>query len=277
MQSNSIVYQKNNKRGYFFIALGQYYIDECYRLSETIRKQGDELPISLLINPEDTDYAKNKNIFDKLVIFNPNDNIWQDCSNQFEKCCLYPRINLDKFIPYEETIIVDSDVLCQYSVSEIWNFCKHHKNSILMIGIKDDANWHWGTITEVSKAFGKNIPHVHGGFFYLRKDNFIEHFFSYCRDVFWKYDEYLCKRWFRGGRVDEIIFAISHAHFNMNPINFDEYPIMTFNYSESIDIPSKLQTTLGVYMNDYIPFIHMFEKMNGKNYREIYKKIMEKK
>lgn len=266
----------NNTRGYFFIALGRYYIDECVLLSETIRQQGDELPISLLINIEDKEYAQNKNVFDQLIVFNPSGDIWEDCSNQFEKFCLYPRINLDKLIPYEENIIVDSDVLCQYSVSDVWDFCGRSPSPILMTGIKKDPGWHWGTVSEVSESYGKHVPHVHGGFFYLKKDDFLNEFFEYCRHVFWKYDEYGCKRWFRGGRVDEIIFAIAHSNFEMSPINFDEFPIITFNYSKEIELPSKLQTTVGKTMDGYIPFIHMFEKMNGENYREVYKKIMEK-
>ena len=263
-------------KGYFLIALGNYYIDECFLLSETIRKQGDERPISLLVKKEDYSYARSKNLFDKLVIFDPCDEIWKDCSNQFEKYCLYPRINLEKFIPYEENIIVDSDVLCQYSVENIWRFCKD-KNSVVMTGIKNDEGWHWGKINEVSKAYGKNVPHVHGGFFYVRKDEFTDSFFEYCRKVFWDYDKYNCKRWFRGGRVDEIIFAIAHSNFDMSPINFNDFPVITFNYDKHTQIPSKIQTTFGIEMNEFIPFIHMFEKMNGENFKEIYKKIMEKK
>ena len=52
--------------GYFFIAIGKKYIDECYNLSLTIRKYGDTRPISLLINKEDQEYALSKNLFDKF-------------------------------------------------------------------------------------------------------------------------------------------------------------------------------------------------------------------
>jgi hypothetical protein len=71
--------------------------------------------------------------------------------------------------------------------------------------------------------------------------------------------------------VDEIIFAIAHSHFDMNPIPFDAFPVMSFNYDKSIEIPSKLQTEGGqnLVMNDYIPFIHMFDKMEGDNFKNI--------
>jgi hypothetical protein len=264
-------------QGYFFIALGKYYIDECLLLVNTIRKSGDIRPVSLLIHRVDEDYARSKNVFDQMVYFKPNDDLWRECTTGFEKYCLYPRINFEKYLPYEENIIVDSDVLCQYNPNKIWNYLSDQNKSVVMLGRKNDPNWHWGTINEVSAAYGKHVPHVHGGFFYLRKDAFIDRFFEYCREVFYKYDEYKCKRAFRGGRVDEIIFAIAHSNFDMMPLEFDQFPVMTFNYTPHIQIPSKLQTegNQNIELMDYIPFVHMFDKMAGYNFQSLYDKIMQ--
>ena len=265
-------------QGYFFIALGKYYIDECLLLVNTIRKNGDIRPVSLLIHREDEEYARSKNTFDKMVYFEPDDELWRDSTTGFEKFCLYPRINFEKYLPYEHNIIVDSDVLCQYNPNKLWNFLTDQPKSVVMLGRHDDPNWHWGTIREVSAAYGKHVPHTHGGFFYLRKNEFLNEFFSYCREVFYRYDEYRCKRFFRGGRVDEIIFAIAHANFDMMPLEFDEYPVMTFNYTPIIQIPSKLQTEgdQNIELMDYIPFVHMFDKMTGDNFKSLYEKIMQK-
>jgi hypothetical protein len=264
-------------QGYFFIALGKRYIQECLILSETIRKNGDDRPISLLIHPEDEEYSKSFNFFDKLIHFKPNDQLWNDCQTGFEKYCLYPRINFDRYIPYDENIIVDSDVLCQYNTEKLWSYLTNQQNPIVMTGRLNDPSWHWGTIQEVSLKYGKHVPHVHGGFFYLRKNDFIQKFFDYCKQVFYKYDDYNCKRYFRGGKVDEIIFAITHSYFDLNPVAFDEYPIITFNYGPEVNIPSKLQTegNQNVELNDYIPFIHMFDKMEGTNFKILFNKIME--
>lgn len=265
------------KQGYFLIALGQYYIDECELLLNTIRKQKDERPVSLLIHPQDEEYAKTKNKFDKFVHFTPNDSLWNECHTGFEKYCLYPRINFDKYLPYNENIIVDSDVLCQYNTNNLWNHLSNQELAIRMTGRLDDPSWHWGTITEVSQAYGKHVPHVHGGFFYLRKDDFLTSFFDYCREVFYKYDDYKCKRFFRGGKVDEIIFAIAHSNFRMPPMEFDDVPAMTFNYGPEISVPSKLQTegNQNIELRDYIPFVHMFDKMTGSNFKCLYDKIMK--
>jgi hypothetical protein len=263
-------------QGYFLIGLGKQYILESYLLLETIRKSGCARPMSLLIHDQDREYAEAMGVFDKLIEFNPRDDLWTFCDTGFEKYCLYPRVNFQKYLPYEENIIVDSDVLCQYNPEALWNYMSKQPFPIRMLGRKNDPNWHWGAIEEVSKAYGKHVPHVHGGFFYLRNNSFLEQFFNYCKVVFYRYDEYKCRRAFRGGRVDEIIFAIAHSYFNMDPVPFDEVPAMTFNYTPDMVIPSKLQTEGGqnIELNDYIPFVHMFDKMDGDNFKSLYSKIM---
>jgi hypothetical protein len=263
-------------QGYFFIALGKRYIDECWILSNTIRKQGDTRPISLLVYEEDIEYAKSHNMFDQYIIFNPSDNLWKDCTTEFEKYCLYPRLYLNSYVPYDENITLDSDVICQWNADSIWEFCKN-KISPVMVGRHEDPSWHWGYIDQVSSAFGKKVNHTHGGFFYIKKDDkFSNAFFDYCKDIFYKYDDYNCRRFFRGGKVDEIIFAIAHSHFDMLPVDFEEFPIMTFNYTPDIKIPSKLQTEGDRLkeLENYIPFVHMFDKMEGNNFFDLYKKVM---
>jgi len=63
----------------------------------------------------------------------------------------------------------------------------------------------------------------------------------------------------------------------MFPVEFDEYPVMTFNYEPTVEIPSKLQTESGqnIEMSNYIPFIHMFDKMEGNNFMNLYNKIID--
>lgn len=272
----------NTQEGYFFIGLGERYIDECYNLALTIKKQNDNRPIGLLIHEKDLEYAKKKQIFNTFVFFNPNSecNIWKICNNYFEKYCLYPRLFLNEYTPFDISITVDSDVLCQYSPESIWKTLFEKEFPVQMIGRKYDMNWHFGTINEVIQAYGKHIPHVHGGFFYLKKEHELtKQFFDYAKTLVFKYDELKCKRWYAGlgGLVDEILFAITHSYFNLFPIEFDEFPIMTFNYESDVSIPSALQTEAGqnIFMNSPIPFVHMFDKLHGKNYNELFKKIMK--
>lgn len=47
-------------------------------------------------------------------------------------------------------------------------------------------------------------------------------------------------------------------------------------YEPNEAIPSKKQTEAGqnVLLNNFIPFVHMFDKMEGQNFRILYEKIM---
>lgn len=263
-------------QGYFFIALGKKYIEECSFLVNTIRKNNDNRPVSLLIHPNDEEYAKSFKLYDKFIHFSPNDDLSRECNKtSFEKYCLYPRLKFNEYLPYDETIIVDSDVLCQYSTEHVWTYLTNQSYPIRMLGRWSDLNWHWGTISEVIQQYGKHIPHTHGGFFYFRKDPFLKVFFDYCEEVFYKYDHYKCKRYYQNGRVDEIIFAIAHSKFNLLPIPFDEYPIMTFEYKPDMEFPTNIQTESkqNFRLNGYPPFIHMFDKMDGPYFKTLYQKI----
>lgn len=263
--------------GYFFVAIGKRYIDECYNLSLTIRKHGDKRPISLLINEGDEEYALSKNIFDKLIYFNPNDKLFNDCETSFEKYCLYPRINFDKYLPYDKNIITDSDMLCIHNMDKVWQTFNENEQPVQMIGFKNDLTWHWGTLKDVIEAYGKHVPHTHGGIFYIKKSEKLKDFFSYCREIFYKYEDYKCKKYFRGGKVDEIIFAIAFSKFDYEPLEFTDYSIMTFNIPGTAKIPTKIQTANNIYkiMDDPIPLVHMFEKMEGENYKKLFERIME--
>ncbi len=263
-------------QGYLLIAIGKRFIDECSILVQTIRKQGDTRPVCLLINETDLDYAKSKNLFQDYVYFEPKGALWNECQTGFEKYCLQPRMHFDDYLIYDETVVVDSDVLCQAPTENLWKYLTESNKPIIMLGRVHDPKWHWGFINEVSQRFGKNVPHVHGGFFYMRKTPILGEFFSLAKFFFYKYDVYGCKRFYQNGRVDEIIFALVHATLGINPVEFDEFPVMTFNYTPDMSVPSKLQTEGGqnLLMNDYIPFVHMFDKMEGYNFKKLYEKIM---
>lgn len=267
----------DNKQGYFFIAIGKQYIDECVALAKTIRKCGDNRPISLLIDPKDEYYAKSKEIFHKYVYFQPSGEIWNECKTGFEKFCLYPRLHLNDYLIYDETIIVDSDVLCQFSTNKLWQYLSGQEKCIVMLGRKVDHNWHWGHIDNVIKRFGRHVSHVHGGFFYLRKNSeYLGKFFSMAKFFFWSYDDFDCRRAFRGGKVDEILFALTHSFFNMMPLEFDEFPAMTFNIDATANLPTKLQTEGGqnIELIEPAPFIHFFDKLGGRNHSAALMKIL---
>jgi hypothetical protein len=256
--------------GYILLGLGEKYVKECEYFVKTLRKQGDFRPVSIVVL--DKKHVSSSDVFDKIILFEIFDkDLWNECKTSFEKYCLYPRLFLNRYSQYEKNITVDSDMLCQCSTDKVWNFLDGRK--LAQLGLKIDESWHWGYIKEVSYAFGKTVSHVHGGFFYfIKDDSFVNDYFDYAKKVFYKYDEYSCRSMYTGGKTDEILFAIAHAHFNIDPIEFDEFPIMTFNVE---NIPSSIQTTTGKDFHTLIPFIHCFGYKPGTDeFMEKYQKIL---
>ena len=270
-------------QGYFLIALGQRYIVEASLLANTIKKHDESRPIALLINPEDLDYAKSFGCFDEYVPFDPtvDEETYKDCNNNFEKFCIYVRINFDKILPYDETINLDTDVLCQYNPDHLWEYLSQSDFPVRTLGKKRcDAHWHWNQGYNISQIVGKHIPAVHCGLIYIRKSKTTDKFYASVREKFLNYDKYGCKRFFRGSRTEEACYSLAFSEFDASPIEYHEYPVMTFNLDKNEVLPSKKQILIDdnnvpFEMSNYIPFIHMWEKMEGDNFKSLYERIMK--
>lgn len=270
-------------KGYMFLAFGKKYCIEAINLSKTIRKTGDNLPISIVCEESDIDLLQQSDLFDNIIVHEFDHELYQiDCNTHFEKFCLIPRLLFNTFLVYDETIIVDTDMLCQYNPSNVWDLVSSIDQAVVMTGQNISPEWHFGFNHEVSKNLGKNVPESHGGFFYINKlHKDIDKFFELSIEVYQKYDSYKLRRLFRGGRVDEPIFAVVNAIMDYKVMEFGEEPIITFNYDDSIELPSKYQT-FGKFKNpnpkelkDYIPFIHMFINNQERVWIE-YPKLLNK-
>jgi len=261
--------------GYIVIGIGKNYIDESVLFVNTLRKQNDTRPVSIVVNLNDVEYTETLNKFDKIIPFAAEGNIWDMMKTNFEKYGTYPKIHLHQYAPYSENIYVDTDVICQYNPDKLWEFLSNRDQPITMIGKYDDQSWHNGHIGDISKNIARHIPHVHGGFIYFRKTKYTEAFFNMCELVAFNYEAIGWKKYvFRGDSIaDEPLLATSHSYFNVRPLEFEEFPVMTFNYTPDVELPSKLLTPHKKILSDYIPFIHMNERIHHST---IYNMIMEK-
>lgn len=263
-------------QGYFFIGLGKYYIDESVNLLKTIKVFDDKRLFGILVSEEDYQYVKELNLFDSIVINDYSHTLYQSTTTSFEKYCLIPRITFNEYLPFEENIILDSDILCIGDPSPVWEYFGKNSQDFNMTGLDWDESWHWGTIKNVSKIVGKPVPHTHGGVFYIRNKENLKDYFDLCHDIYYRYVDYGLLLNFRGGRVDEPIFAVAMALNDMLPLDFIQFPIITFNLPGDSRLPTNLQTAnnLNVNCKSHIPFVHMFEKSVGHNYKQILNTIL---
>jgi hypothetical protein len=267
-------------RGYLFIGLGESYITEITRLIDTIRKVGDIYPMSIITSVDDVEYCKTLNYFDKIIPIDYTNDLFLNNNNGFEKYGSIPKILMLDMSPYDETIFIDSDVLCQYSTNQVWDSMSSLNQCVTMTGSIHSNDWHFGHINNVSKIVGKSVPMTHAGIIYFKKSHKdLKLFIKTLYDIWENYNEYGLLRLYKNSRIEEPIYAIAFAKLDYVPLEFSETAIMTFNYHADIEIPSNIQTMGKKHSVTYttltpISFIHMFKQNSKGDYLPLYNKIM---
>jgi len=263
---------------YLLLCFGRSYIKDSIDLIETLRHFKDYRSVNIVVLEEDYDYAKNLNIFDNILVFNINQHcLYKLCKTNFEKFCLLPRLELYTFLVTEYTLVLDTDILCSYYTDSVWNFLKNKDQDLIMLGLKYNPFWHWGHWQNICNKIGMVPQETHGGLFFLRNTQDLKNIFKDVEHAFLNYDTLGMLRMYQGGAVDEPCFAYAFNKNNLNPIEFAEFPIMTFNLKHTDVIPTKYMTEQmqKCEMNNYISFIHLFEKNHTINFQLLKQKIIQ--
>jgi hypothetical protein len=263
---------------YLFLCFGKSYILDCQDTIETLRSCGDLRPVAIVILPEDLLFAKTFNIFNKIHIFDiKNHELFNTCKTNFERFCLLPRLELYKYLTTDYTMVLDTDILCSHSTDEAWNFLINKNQDLIMLGSKNNPSWHWGYWGEICSKIDIKPQETHGGLFFIRKTNNLKRIFDDARECFVNYDNFGMLRFYQNGAVDEPCFSYAFSKNKFQPVEFSEFPIMTFNLNSEDSIPTKKMTEVrqARFMEEYIPFIHMFEKNHGENFLAIKEKIIK--
>jgi len=268
-------------RGYFFIAFGPRYIEEACNLVRLLRKFGDNYPASILCAAEEIEVIKSKNLFDKIIPFNFDNDFSKLDKTSFEKFGGTPKILMPEYLPYDETIYTDTDVLVQCNPVNVWNHFKDFNQPVVCTSAA--PNIHDLLNINISNHLQKNISDVmqtHTGIVYFNKKNDKFDLFSEYLKYFWKnYSAYgLDVREFRGGKVDEHAFLAAVNKLDLKSASGATYPIMTHNYHYDIELPSNKITNGTMYnfmgeLDSPPPFIHMF-KENVRDYIILYIRLM---
>jgi hypothetical protein len=268
-------------RGYLLLAFGRYYIDEASNLVRTLRKFGDEYPVSVLCNSEDIEYITSIKLFDKIIPFDFNNEFSKMDKTSFEKYGSTPKILMMDYSPYDETIYTDTDMLVQSRTNKVWDKMSSLNQPYVVPGVSADLND--SVVISVSKNLNKDITKmhsIHSGIVYYNKTHTEFNLFSDTLKYFWKnYNESgLSVRSFRGGKADEhaILAAVSKLNYEVvNPLKF---PIITHSYHSDIELPSNIVTDGNMYsvlttLDSPIPFIHMF-KIHRNHYDILYDRLI---
>jgi hypothetical protein len=268
-------------RGYFFLAFGKYYVDEAANLVRTLRKFGDRYPVSILCGENDVKYLESIGLFDKIIVFDFNNEYSNEDKTQFEKYGGTTKILMCEYSPYDETIFTDTDMLVQHNPKGVWDAMSSFNQAYVVTGGPADPNDI--LIQNISTKLNKPISEIHtihSGIVYYNKKH--KDFDLICDKLkfYWKnYHEFgLDARLFRDGKVDEHAILAAMADINYITINPCIIPIITHNYHYDIELPSNIVTGGNMYeiwaeLESPIPFIHMF-KNNRNHYEILYERLI---
>ena len=235
--------KKKINEGYFVMGFGKKYIDECEKIVQTLRVFDSSRPVALMTHRKDEKYVETKSIFNDIIYVDEEDIKDDNIHNSF---CVKPRIHMPKYMPYDKIISLDSDMTCIHNPQHAWDFFNNTKKPFMCSGYDYEKCWHWGYVDNVISKVGKKIPSIHGGVLYFNKTHKdINLFYDYSKDALNNYDNYNCLRVFRGGMTDEIIFSIAMAKLDILPLNYEKYPIVSFNLPISIELPAFIQSREG--------------------------------
>lgn len=270
------------KRGYFLIAFGRPYITEACNLVKTLNKFGNTYPISILSSESDKEYIESFSMFERVIIYNFDNEFSKIDKTHFEKYGGTPKILMTDYSPYEETIFLDSDVLVQSNPNFLWELLNSMNEPYIVTGGKCDKEHTLAKV--ISQKINKKPEELnltHSGFVYFNKANYKFNFFTDKLKFYWKnyYEENLNVSFFRQGKADEhAIFATINTN-NICVIDPTIIPTITHNYHYDIELPSNIVTGGNRYsvlkiLESPPPFIHMFRDGGGNHYELLYERLM---
>lgn len=165
-------------RGILVVAQNNYkinYVEQAVVLALSLKLTNSDVPISIVTN--DKISKKDAELFDNIIPIP-----WDDLAAE-QDWKIENRWKTYHITPYDETIVMDTDMLVLENINYWWNYLKNY-----------DLYFTTNTLTyrnEVvssdyyRKAFTKNnLPNTYTGIYYFKKGNFAQTFFNNLETVF---------------------------------------------------------------------------------------------
>jgi len=238
------------KEGYVLVALGDIYKQLAARFIHTLRQCGDTRPV----------YVIDENILDTET------DMYKACKVNNERFNCYPKITLNRYLPFEHNMFVDADSLCIANTQHIWDMCHDQDQFILHRGWDGYTGWDNDIQLDIEKAHGFMMPRLHGAWFYIRKEAIVDEFFTFMQeDVFPNYSHWctrdLASRNHRRSRSDQTIYSLAYGKFGLSPCDLMKTPVMTHIMDESQATEPHYKVNFkgeyGPKLDNAIPFVHI--------------------
>lgn len=207
------------------------YVDQAYALALSIKLSQKEHSISLVTN--DPVPERYKKVFDKIIEIP-----WIDgrASTRYRT---ENRWKLYHVTPYDETIVVDSDMLFLEDISQWWKYCENY--DLKFCSKIKNYKLEYITDTVFRKAFiSNNLTNPYFALHYFKKSDQAHDFY--------KVLEFVCNNW-------------EWCWTKFAPVEYQKWPSMDLATAVAIEIFGNHEQLVDV--NCPLEFIHMKSAIQG--------------
>lgn len=171
-------------KGILVVAQNNYkvnYIDQAIVLAQSLKLTNPSLPISIVTNEKIS--QKNKCLFDQIIEI-PWDDLAANSDWKIEN-----RWKVYYTTPYEETIVMDTDMIVLDSIDHWWNSLKPYD----LFFTTNVLTYRNEIVTDdfYRKTFtANNLPNVYTGVYYFKKSNLAQTFFNQLEIITKNWEEF---------------------------------------------------------------------------------------
>lgn len=171
-------------RGILVVAQNNYkinYIEQAIVLAYSLKLTNPNIPISILTN--ETISKKDSLVFDKIISI-PWDDLAKTSDWKIEN-----RWKVYYSTPYEETIVMDTDMLVLEDIGHWWNLLKNYN----LFFTSNVSTYRYETVSNdyYRKTFTKNnLSNIYSGIFYFKKSEFSQTFFEQVEIIFKNWEKF---------------------------------------------------------------------------------------
>lgn len=192
----------DNTRGIITIALGsQVYLDMARDLAFSLKLHCPHIPRAVLTDATGSALTR---LFDIVIPYRPE-----------YRHGLYPKLCLDQYTPFHDTLYIDGDSLVLRNVDFIWHLCKDQEFAV--VGeVRSTGHWYMDIPVLLARLGLTSIPTFNSGMFVVKRGEVVSRIFRRARAI---YDDesYAFDSW-HNSRSDEICFAIALAEEGIQPV-----------------------------------------------------------
>ncbi len=167
-------------RGYLVMAQGSLYGKQAEYLADSIKSSQTQINSISVI----TDQPLSKNLFDNIITIENDlaaDSIWK----------IENRVQFYDLTPYDETVILDADMLFLSDVSHWWNFLEKYE-LLLTNKVKTyRGDWVSGPNPYRTTFVHNELPNVYSAFTYFKKTDLSKQFFQLVKEIILNWDNWV--------------------------------------------------------------------------------------